>query len=117
MQSLGEAPSGADSARAASAMAALPGPSTGRAGPSPPSASPIVSLPVSVARMGPTAFLPRSHTRGYHELRERDQTADADEDTGYCAPLLRQGSAVLMDAACFHGGGAWTLLGCKLGVG
>ena len=32
-----------------------------------------------------------------------------EEAPRYCAPLLRTGDAVLMDACCFHAGGANTL--------
>ena len=35
--------------------------------------------------------------------------ADVENASLYCSPLLRAGDAVLMDAACFHAGGANTL--------
>ena len=77
----------------------------------------FVALDSLVPRMGPTEFLPGSHTRSYHKAREGgavDSSRCPGHDAtraghGYCAPLLRRGDAILMDAACFHAGRANTL--------
>lgn len=68
-------------------------------------------------KMGATEFLPRSHVRSFHVRRDEacDGLGGTDPASGeaaeacYCAPLLKRGDAVLMDAACFHAGGPNTL--------
>lgn len=67
-------------------------------------------------KMGPTEFLPKSHLRSFHERRDEaskglggNDPATGEAGGSYCAPLLKCGDAVLMDAACFHAGGPNTL--------
>ena len=69
----------------------------------------FVALEHVSLRMGPTRFVPGSHTRAYHWQREHAAFEEGGEARRSVAPLLRRGDAVLMDAACLHGGGANTL--------
>ena len=76
----------------------------------------FVALERLVEPMGPTRFLPRSHRRAYHAARAaaeaQAEASGAPRPTeppdAYATPMLRAGDAVLMDAACFHCGGANT---------
>jgi hypothetical protein len=61
--------------------------------------------------LGPTRFVPCTHSRAFHVTHALDGGAAlaAASARRSCTPLLSRGDAVLMDSALFHAGGANSL--------
>ena len=68
----------------------------------------FVSMADQTPEMGPTIFLPKTHTRTFHQSLPSVYYDRTFEGLPRIAPCLRKGDAIIMNSALIHAGGANT---------